>query len=283
MRKRNEFAPYTTAGGIIVVLADHRRASSPESCTRSSTRRWAAPRRSSRCSRWSCTPGRFRRSRSSSPCRSIIFAASMTSATNLSVLLPMLPDGSFAARLLGMIDLLLIWQVIVLAIGLARAVPPPHAADRDVAVRGLRRHCGGRRRVHEPSWGDTLSRNKKIIIGRRHRARARRDRATRTSGSSGRGPRSHDRSRPEAAPRGDRVGLGQDPAEARRQHQRRHDGPRHRPRGRRRRSASPRGSSCCRSIRATCGRPCSAPKRRSRRRTRRSSSCKSRSRARRSR
>ena len=43
----------------------------------------------------------------------------MTSATTLGVLLPMLPDDSFAAKLLGMIDLFLIWQVIVLSIGLA--------------------------------------------------------------------------------------------------------------------------------------------------------------------
>lgn len=47
------------------------------------------------------------------------FRESMTSATNLSVLLPMLPDGSFAARLAGMIDLFLIWWVVALAIGLA--------------------------------------------------------------------------------------------------------------------------------------------------------------------
>jgi hypothetical protein len=47
------------------------------------------------------------------------FRQSMTSATNLSVLLPMLPDGSFAARLAGMIDLFLIWWVVALAIGLA--------------------------------------------------------------------------------------------------------------------------------------------------------------------
>jgi hypothetical protein len=47
------------------------------------------------------------------------FRQSMTSATSLSVLLPMLPDGSFAARLAGMIDLFLIWWVVALAIGLA--------------------------------------------------------------------------------------------------------------------------------------------------------------------
>ena len=43
----------------------------------------------------------------------------MTSATTLAVLLPMLPDKSFLARLLGMIDLFLIWQLVVLSIGLA--------------------------------------------------------------------------------------------------------------------------------------------------------------------
>jgi len=43
----------------------------------------------------------------------------MTSATNLAVMLPMLPDGSFVAKLAGMIDLFVIWWVIVLAMGLA--------------------------------------------------------------------------------------------------------------------------------------------------------------------
>lgn len=43
----------------------------------------------------------------------------LTSATNLGVLLPMLDENSFAGRLLGMIDLFLIWQLVVLAIGLA--------------------------------------------------------------------------------------------------------------------------------------------------------------------
>jgi hypothetical protein len=47
------------------------------------------------------------------------YRGTMTSATTLAVLLPMLPDKSFAARLLGMIDLFLIWQLIVLSIGLA--------------------------------------------------------------------------------------------------------------------------------------------------------------------
>jgi hypothetical protein len=42
----------------------------------------------------------------------------MTSATNLAVFLPMLDEGSFLARLFGMVDLFLIWWVFVLAVGL---------------------------------------------------------------------------------------------------------------------------------------------------------------------
>lgn len=47
------------------------------------------------------------------------FRGAMTSATNLAVLLPMLPEGSFMAKLAGMVDLFIIWWVIVLAMGLA--------------------------------------------------------------------------------------------------------------------------------------------------------------------
>ena len=43
----------------------------------------------------------------------------MASATNLGVLLPMLPEGSFVARLAGMLDIFLLWWVFVLAVGLA--------------------------------------------------------------------------------------------------------------------------------------------------------------------
>ena len=43
----------------------------------------------------------------------------MSSATNLSVFLPMLDEGSFPARLLGMIDLFRVWWVMLLAVGLA--------------------------------------------------------------------------------------------------------------------------------------------------------------------
>lgn len=47
------------------------------------------------------------------------FRGAMTSATNLAVVLPMLPDGSFVAKLAGMIDLFAIWWVLVLSMGLA--------------------------------------------------------------------------------------------------------------------------------------------------------------------
>lgn len=43
---------------------------------------------------------------------------SMSSATNLSVFLPMLDESSFLAKFLGTIDLFLIWWLVVLSIGL---------------------------------------------------------------------------------------------------------------------------------------------------------------------
>ena len=43
---------------------------------------------------------------------------SLSSATNLAVFLPMLDEGSFLAKLFGMVDLFMIWWVILLAIGL---------------------------------------------------------------------------------------------------------------------------------------------------------------------
>jgi FtsH-binding integral membrane protein len=42
----------------------------------------------------------------------------LSSATNLAVFFPFLDDASFAARLLGSIDLFLVWWFISLAIGL---------------------------------------------------------------------------------------------------------------------------------------------------------------------
>jgi hypothetical protein len=46
---------------------------------------------------------------------------SLTSATNLAVLMPFLPDGSFLARLFGMMDLFRLWGLFVLSIGLGVA------------------------------------------------------------------------------------------------------------------------------------------------------------------
>jgi len=47
------------------------------------------------------------------------FRQSMSSATNLSAMLPMLEEGTFVARLAGFVDLFVIWWLSVLAIGLA--------------------------------------------------------------------------------------------------------------------------------------------------------------------
>jgi hypothetical protein len=43
----------------------------------------------------------------------------LTGRTNLAVLLPMLDEDSFAGKLLGMIDVFLVWQLLVLSMGLA--------------------------------------------------------------------------------------------------------------------------------------------------------------------
>jgi hypothetical protein len=45
------------------------------------------------------------------------FRETMTSPTNLSVLFPMLEEGSFVNRLLGSVDIFMLWWVTVLAIG----------------------------------------------------------------------------------------------------------------------------------------------------------------------
>jgi Yip1-like protein len=47
------------------------------------------------------------------------FRGSMGSVANVGALLPMLSEKSFAGRLLGMVDVFLIWYIVVLAIGLA--------------------------------------------------------------------------------------------------------------------------------------------------------------------
>ena len=47
------------------------------------------------------------------------FAGRVGSVTNLGALLPMLPEKSFGAHLLGTVDIFIIWSVVVLAMGLA--------------------------------------------------------------------------------------------------------------------------------------------------------------------
>jgi hypothetical protein len=47
------------------------------------------------------------------------FRGSMTSVANLGAALPMLSETSFAGRLVGMVDIFLIWYIIALAMGLA--------------------------------------------------------------------------------------------------------------------------------------------------------------------
>jgi hypothetical protein len=46
------------------------------------------------------------------------FSGRVGSVTNLGALLPMLPEKSFGAHLLGTVDIFIIWSVVVLAIGL---------------------------------------------------------------------------------------------------------------------------------------------------------------------
>jgi hypothetical protein len=47
------------------------------------------------------------------------FRESLSSATNLGVFLPFLPEGNFLARFAGMVDVFIVWWVMILAIGLA--------------------------------------------------------------------------------------------------------------------------------------------------------------------
>ena len=46
------------------------------------------------------------------------FSGRVGSVTNLGALLPMLPEKSFGANLLGAVDIFLVWSIVVLAIGL---------------------------------------------------------------------------------------------------------------------------------------------------------------------
>ena len=151
---------------------------------------------------------------------------------------PPADDGreSFLGRLLGMIDLFLIWWLVVLAIGLGvlyRRRTQPIA----IGLFGrLWRHRVDDCRRDESVWRNELTRNKKILIGGGVVVVLAARRLRELQVQAGRRRRQSTPSHPEARSRGDRLGVGQDPAEALRQHQRRHDGPRDRAGGQRRRS-----------------------------------------------
>ena len=75
-------------------------------------------RRSSRCSRCSCTRRAITVVQQLFVTPLNYVRETMSSATNLAVFLPMLDESSFLAKFLGTIDLFLIWWVVVLSIGL---------------------------------------------------------------------------------------------------------------------------------------------------------------------
>ena len=76
----------------------------------------------------------------------------------------MLDEGSFLAKLLGTIDLFLIWWVVRPVDRPRRALQAQDRADRDRAVRRLRRHRRHRRGVLW-SRGSVSVNRKKLIIG----------------------------------------------------------------------------------------------------------------------
>lgn len=60
-----------------------------------------------------------------------------TSATNLAVFLPFLTEGSFAARLAGMVDLFIVWWLAVLSIGIAVAYGKKKSGGVALVVFGI--------------------------------------------------------------------------------------------------------------------------------------------------
>ena len=224
MEKGSGRMPYTTGISMLVVVADrrgHHRGDPVRHLQRGDGRRGLVQAGLQRSGR---TPVRSRRSRRCCLGHHQLLPAGPTgSVANLGALLPMLPENSFAAHLLGMVDVFLIWYIVVLAIGLARAVPPAHAADRDLAAVGLRGDRHRHRARQEPGWG-SMSRNKKILIGLGIVVVLGGDRVRQRQVQAGGRRRRQRRSGPEAGSAGDRVRVGQDPAAAPGQHQRRHDG-----------------------------------------------------------
>lgn len=60
-----------------------------------------------------------------------------TSATNLAVFLPFLTEGSFLARLAGMVDLFIVWWLAVLSIGIAVAYGKKKSGGVALVVFGI--------------------------------------------------------------------------------------------------------------------------------------------------
>jgi hypothetical protein len=117
MRQRMTFAPYTTAGFIIVLgpimaviftgilFAVFNAALGGEASFKQLFAVWAHSGVISSLGQVFTAPLNMAR-------------GAVGSATSLGVLLPMIDEGSFLGRLLGMVDLFVIWWVFVLAIGL---------------------------------------------------------------------------------------------------------------------------------------------------------------------
>ena len=135
----------------------------------------------------------------------------MTSVANLGALLPMLPEKSFAANLLGAVDIFLIWYIVVLAIGLGvlyRRRTQPIAISL-LSVYAVIALCIA---LFKSRGGRRMSRNKKILIGARRRRRPGGGRLRQHQVQAAGRHRRQRRGDPEARPPGDRLGLGQDPA-----------------------------------------------------------------------
>jgi len=117
MRQQMRFAPYTTAGGVIVfgpimavvftgiLFAIFNAALGGEASFKQLFAVWAHSGVVSALGPLFTAPINLAR-------------GAVGSATNLSVLLPMIDERSFLGKLLGMVDLFVIWWVLVLAIGL---------------------------------------------------------------------------------------------------------------------------------------------------------------------
>jgi hypothetical protein len=117
MRQQMRFAPYTTAGSIIVLgpimavvftgilFAIFNAALGGEASFKQLFAVWSHAAVISTLGQLFTAPLNLAR-------------GAVGSATSLAVLLPMIDEGSFLGRLFGMVDLFVVWWVFVLAIGL---------------------------------------------------------------------------------------------------------------------------------------------------------------------